>query len=63
MNFRGKDTYSTTRGGIITLIVYVIVLTLSLELIKRLYNKSEPTILTYDTFTSAPDVANLNTSR
>ena len=63
LNFRGKNTFQTKRGGFLTLGIYVIVLWQVLELIGDLYNYEDPKISTYETSKIPEGVKSLSEMR
>ena len=50
LNFRGKDRFKTTRGGLITIVSYLVVLLLAMELIERWFTRKDPVIASYEVF-------------
>ena len=50
LNFRGKDRFKTTRGGIITIVSYIAVLILGIELLERWITLKDPVIAQYEIF-------------
>ena len=49
LNFRGRGTFKTKRGGFLALGIYVLILWQVLILIGDLYNYEDPKISTYET--------------
>ena len=49
LNFRGKSTFKSKRGGFLTLGIYILILWQVLILIGDLYNYEDPKISTYET--------------
>ena len=58
LNFNGHDKYVTTRGGIITILTYIMAAILGSELIMRWYNQEDPVISTYETGGTSEDKFN-----
>ena len=50
LNFRGQDRYKTTRGGLITIISYIVVLLLGFELVQRWVTRQDPVVSSYEVF-------------
>ena len=44
LNFRGRDRYATARGGVLTLIVYLVSIFASWNLFSKLITKRDPLI-------------------
>ena len=63
VRFRGKGHYKTTRGGLLTMITYLCVVFLGLELSQRFYKRSEPIVTRYERRHSVIEPINLWQSR
>ena len=48
LNFRGQNRYRTARGGFLTMISYLCVLLLGLELFQRFYLQQDPIVTRYE---------------
>jgi predicted small integral membrane protein len=48
LNFRGRDRFATTRGGLLSIMVYITGAWLGLALLERFYSQVDPIISVYD---------------